>query len=119
MEDMSSTLVPIAATALFRAAEGAAVEQATLDFARPCPLFGGASGRRVRAGQHRNTLEACVIFLGVCIPWRDAYVNSGRKDRKPWEDHPAGLTGFQKLRGRFPQSRTVVLGDFNQRIPWK
>ncbi len=38
-------------------------------------------------------------------------------DRKRWEDHTIWLEEFQKLRSELPDSRTVVLGDFNQRIP--
>jgi hypothetical protein len=28
-----------------------------------------------------------IRFVGVCIPWRDAHVRTGRRDRAPWEDH--------------------------------
>ena len=72
---------------------------------------------RFVAGSTETLSGACLTVIGVCIPWRDAHVKSGYKDREPWEDHLAWLAGFQKLRCRFPESRTVVLGDFNQKIP--
>ena len=54
--------------------------------------------------------------VGLCIPWKDAHVTTGRQDRKPWEDHAAFLTHLprvlESLSGQF-----VVAGDFNQRIP--
>ena len=53
-------------------------------------------------------------MIGVCIPWRFAHVSTGRKDRKPWEDH---LSFTQHL--SFPNQRTIILGDFNQNIPKK
>jgi hypothetical protein len=28
-----------------------------------------------------------IRFVGVCIPWRDAHVRTGRRDRAPCEDH--------------------------------
>ena len=46
-------------------------------------------------------------------------MRNGRRDRALWQDHEAWLAGFEKLRSRIPGSRTVVLGDFNQRIPRK
>jgi endonuclease/exonuclease/phosphatase family metal-dependent hydrolase len=56
------------------------------------------------------------VAMAVCIPWRDAHVNSGRKDRKIWEDHLTYLDGLKKLID--PDGKPlVVAGDFNQRIP--
>jgi len=46
-----------------------------------------------------------------------AHCGCGRNDRKPWEDHTIWLSEFQKLRSRLPDSMTIVLGDFNQKIP--
>jgi len=57
-------------------------------------------------------------FVGVCIPWHDAHVRTGRRDRKPWQDHLTYLDGLasclQSLKSDVP---VIVLGDFNQRIP--
>jgi exonuclease III len=57
-----------------------------------------------------------IRIYGVCIPWKDAHVLSGRKDRAPWEDHSTYLEGLRQL-AEEPKSPLVVLGDFNQRIP--
>lgn len=58
-------------------------------------------------------------FLGVCIPWRDAHVSTGRKDRTPWEDHLVYLTELKSvihsyLNDSYP---ICLLGDYNQRVP--
>lgn len=61
--------------------------------------------------------ESPVEVWGVCIPWRDSHVRTGRKDCKPWEDHLEYLSELNPLlleKSRFPK---IVLGDFNQRIP--
>ena len=57
-----------------------------------------------------------VRILGVCIPWRDAHVRSGRRDRKPWEDHSLFLSALRTAVEQEPKPM-VVAGDFNQRIP--
>ena len=58
-----------------------------------------------------------LTIVGVCIPWKDAHVRTGRKDRKPWDDHKAWLKAFEELPWRRKTDRMVVLGDFNQRLP--
>ena len=72
---------------------------------------------RFVAGTTETASGACLTVIGVCIPWRDSDVSACKKDRKPWEHHLAWLEGFKKLRCMFPESRTVILGDFNQKIP--
>jgi hypothetical protein len=54
--------------------------------------------------------------VGVCVTWRDAHVLTGRRDRAVWQDHVSFL---RALRGHLKESttRTVVVGDFNQRLP--
>jgi exonuclease III len=56
--------------------------------------------------------------LGVCIPWQDAHVRSGRSDRKRWAEH---IDFCEALGPAITESinagRTIVAGDFNQRIP--
>jgi endonuclease/exonuclease/phosphatase family metal-dependent hydrolase len=54
--------------------------------------------------------------VGVCIPWREAHVRSGRRDRQCWEDHLAHLAGLETLAHDWT-GPTIVLGDFNQRVP--
>lgn len=55
-------------------------------------------------------------LAGVCIPWRDAHVSSGRKDSRPWQEHLAFLDGLAEI---LVQDSTpdMVVGDFNQRVP--
>jgi endonuclease/exonuclease/phosphatase family metal-dependent hydrolase len=61
-----------------------------------------------------------VHVIGVCIPWRDAHVRTGRHDREPWEDHLAYLDGLDVvLRESRDSTSGIVVGDFNQRIPRK
>ena len=76
------------------------------------------SGRFV-AGSTETLTGSCLTVVGVCIPWSGAHVRTGRKDRRLWQDHEAWLEGFEKLCSRIPESRTIILGDFNQRIPKK
>ena len=59
-----------------------------------------------------------VMVVGVCIPWADAHVRTGRRDRGPWQDH---ITYLHALGDTVLDLRTksVVLGDFNQRVPQK
>ena len=64
-----------------------------------------------------ETPVGTLTVLGVCIPWHDAHVRDGRRDRTRWQDHRAWLEEFQHLPYRDATERTVVLGDFNQRIP--
>lgn len=55
---------------------------------------------------------------GVCIPWRDAHVSTGNKNRKTWEDHRQYLDALKPMI-QDAQNQTIVLGDYNQRIPRK
>jgi endonuclease/exonuclease/phosphatase family metal-dependent hydrolase len=70
-------------------------------------------------GRFASGVTCGVRFVGVCIPWRDAHVNGGRRDRDPWEDHLAYCRGLGRvLAGYADQAMpTCVLGDYNQRIP--
>ncbi len=58
-------------------------------------------------------------FIGICIPWRDAHVRTGRKDRAIWQDHMQYLAALKPLlyRLRNDPVPTCIIGDFNQRIP--
>ena len=58
-----------------------------------------------------------LAVVGVCIPRDRAHVISGRRDRTRWQDHQAWLEAFEGLPYRNAAECTVVLGDFNQRIP--
>ena len=58
-----------------------------------------------------------LTVVGVCIPWSCAHVRDGRRDRTRWQDHRAWLEAFDRLPCRDAKERTVILGDFNQRVP--
>lgn len=60
-----------------------------------------------------------IRIVGVCIPWHDAHVSSGTRNRKRWEDHKAYLAGLRPILERYvAEGRPVcLLGDYNQRIP--
>ncbi len=75
------------------------------------------SGRFVRGLTETGIGE--ITICGICIPWRNAHVNGGRKDRSPWEDHLTYLTGLRSIIESIQHSSFVVAGDFNQRIPRK
>lgn len=89
----------------------------------PHPLkldFAGVEGatRGRLAVATAETPDGPVRIVGVCIPWRDAHVNTGRADAEPWSEHMDFLDRLQvllaELDDRVP---TVIAGDFNQRIP--
>lgn len=73
------------------------------------------SGRYIRGTT--ETSVGPVTFVGVCVPWKDAHVRTGRRDRDAWEDHAAYLEQLPKILKPLRRNRTVVLGDFNQTIP--
>lgn len=73
-------------------------------------------GGRFVAGTTETPLGD-VRFLGVCIPWKDAHVRNGQKDRRAWEDHATYLDELPKLRDFQRKDRLILLGDFNQRVP--
>ncbi len=58
-----------------------------------------------------------LVVIGACIPWADANVKTGQRNRKRWEDHERWLAGFSEVYRRRIAEPTIVLGDFNQRIP--
>ena len=74
------------------------------------------SGRFI--GGSTETPLVVVRVLGVCIPWKDAHVHTGRKDRLPWEDHLKYLSALgHVLRGVAGHKHVIVAGDWNQRLP--
>lgn len=54
--------------------------------------------------------------IGVCIPYHNANVNVGRKDKAPWQEHETYLAGLSLILSNRSNRRLVVLGDFNQQI---
>ena len=68
----------------------------------------------IPSGRFISGVTSEIRIIGLCIPLRFAHVSTGRKDRKPWEDH---LSFIQNL--SFSNEKTIILGDFNQNIPKK
>ena len=60
-----------------------------------------------------------IRFVGVCIPWKSAHVSTGRRDREVWQDHMSYLDALEQWLDSTDNSEPVILlGDFNQRIPF-
>ena len=55
--------------------------------------------------------------MGICIPWADAHVRTGRCDRERWQDHEAYLEGLLSVLRECANCPMIVAGDFNQRLP--
>ena len=72
---------------------------------------------RIVVGQTSTPIGDTTV-MGVCIPWANAHVRTGRRDRNLWEDH---ITYLQALGDNVSglAGNSIVLGDFNQRIPRK
>ena len=65
-----------------------------------------------------STGAGVIRCVGVCIPWRDAHVRTGRRDRARWEDHLTFLRTLEKLM-LVHEHPCILAGDWNQRIPRK
>ncbi len=57
-----------------------------------------------------------IDVIGVCIPWRDAHVSSGQRNRAAWEDHCAYLAGLGSIFAK-REGPKIMLGDYNQQVP--
>jgi len=68
----------------------------------------------IPSGRFISGVTSGIRIIGLCIPWRFAHVSTGRKDRKPWEDHISFIRNLS-----FSNQKTIILGDFNQNIPKK
>lgn len=56
--------------------------------------------------------------VGLCIPWRNAHVSSGARNRAVWEDHSCYLQALAGVLTRERRNGPVLLmGDLNQRLP--
>lgn len=58
-----------------------------------------------------------VRVVGVCIPWKDAHVRTGRRDRAPWDEHVEYLAALGRYLATLREERICVVGDFNQTMP--
>jgi endonuclease/exonuclease/phosphatase family metal-dependent hydrolase len=74
-------------------------------------------GRFLSVVAQPDGCEPIQIFA-VCIPWRDAHVRTGHRNRDAWEDHVTFCAELRREITRIPAGeRLVVAGDFNQRMP--
>ena len=65
-----------------------------------------------------DTPTGPVRIVGVCIPWRDAHVSTGRGNASPWSEHMDYLDRLARLLAELEDDiPTVIAGDCNQRIP--
>ncbi|HQE16476.1 MAG TPA: endonuclease/exonuclease/phosphatase family protein [Mycobacterium sp.] len=88
-------------------------------FPLSCDAVGESGGARGRlAVTTAQTPSGPLRIIGVCIPWRDAHVSTGRADAQPWSEHMEHLDRLEELLAGFNDDLpTVIAGDFNQRIP--
>lgn len=57
-------------------------------------------------------------IVGVCIPWKDAHVRTGKRNRAAWEDHCSYLRTLPLVLDECDtRERFLLAGDWNQRIP--
>lgn len=70
-------------------------------------------------GRFTSGVSCGIRFVGVCIPWKDAHVKTGRRDRQPWQDHVSYCRGLSRILRRYltGDEPVCVVGDYNQRIP--
>lgn len=78
-----------------------------------------ASATRGRFVQGATKVGGSLVqILAVCIPWQNAHVRTGRRDRSMWGEH---LEFCEALKPAVAEAATagvtIVAGDFNQRIP--
>lgn len=56
-----------------------------------------------------------VRIIGVCIPWKDAHVSTGRRNRCAWDNHVKYIEALKNVLTS-TTGPTIVAGDFNQTI---
>ncbi|MDF1738636.1 MAG: endonuclease/exonuclease/phosphatase family protein [Verrucomicrobiales bacterium] len=78
-----------------------------------------AEGTGLPGGRFISGVTSGIRIVGLCIPWSMAHVTTGRRDRKPWEDHLAYLEALSPVLADFltKPEPLLVTGDWNQRIP--
>lgn len=54
--------------------------------------------------------------IGVCIPWFGSNTARYGGARQPWDDHLSFISGL-RMHLRVSPDRTLLIGDFNQRLP--
>ena len=80
------------------------------------PVGGGGLPRGRFVAATCRTPQGPIRLMALCIPWSHALVKT--EGRRAWEDHITYLEHLGPLlRQRDRSLPTLVLGDFNQRIP--
>jgi exonuclease III len=71
------------------------------------------------SGRFVSGITNGIRFVGICVPWSNAHVSSGNRNRSRWEDHITFLNALAPILNEYAASAhpVCVLGDFNQRIP--
>lgn len=71
------------------------------------------------SGRFVSGITHGIRFVGVCIPWSNAHVTTGNRNRKRWEDHRAYLKCLGPILTDYANrpEPVCVMGDFNQCIP--
>jgi endonuclease/exonuclease/phosphatase family metal-dependent hydrolase len=79
----------------------------------------GAGCPTLPSGRFVSGITSGIRFIGICIPWKDAHVRTGRRDRLPWDDHLRYLSGLRTVLNRIAAGTppVCIMGDFNQAIP--
>ena len=73
---------------------------------------------KIPKGRFVSGVTKDINVFGVCIPWKDAHVRTGMRNRKAWEDHINYLKGLKEIISNV-DNKAIIMGDFNQRIPRK
>jgi exonuclease III len=71
------------------------------------------------SGRFVSGITRSVRVVGVCIPWSNAHVTTGNRNRKRWEDHRAYLKCLGPILTDYANrpEPVCVMGDYNQCIP--
>jgi len=70
-------------------------------------------------GRFVSGVNGGVRYMGVCIPWHDAHVSTGRKDATRWSEHRDYLAALKLvIQDAMNHPEPIcLLGDYNQRVP--
>jgi endonuclease/exonuclease/phosphatase family metal-dependent hydrolase len=82
----------------------------------PIKAIDNLGSSNLPTGRFVQEITHGLTVAGLCIPWNDAHVRTGRKDKARWEEHSSYISGLSSLSSlRLP--KLIVGGDFNQRNP--
>ena len=67
----------------------------------PWTNFDDVGDPSLPTGRFVSGITRGVRFIGICIPWKDAHVRTGRRDRAPWQDHISYCEGLERVLERY------------------